>query len=77
MLTILALEIFNSVKQPKQFKASTVEENSNENILSKLNEEQILREKREKIEFFIEILPVLILAAGIIVMYILGKIYLE
>lgn len=77
MLTILALEIFNSVKQPKQFKASTVEENSNENILSKLNEEQILREKREKIEFFIEILPVLILTAGIIVMYILGKIYLE
>lgn len=60
MLTILALEILNSRKYPKQINSSTVKENSKEKILNKLNEEQILREKREKFEFFIEILPVLI-----------------
>lgn len=76
MLTILTLEILNRKALLKENRNLSEENNSGFDIVNEVTQGQINKRKNEKIENFIIFLPLLVLLFGVIVMYILEKIYL-
>ena len=76
MLTIFALEILNSGGVSKKNNKSLAI-NSGSEVINNLKEEQLKREKTEKMEIFFMLLPLIILLSGAIIMYILEKIFLK
>lgn len=76
MLTILTLEILNSKSSSKKNNDLSGENDYGFEIINEKTKEQINNQRNEKIENFIIFLPLLVLLLGVIVMYILEKIFL-
>lgn len=75
MLTILTLEILNGRRSSNENIKISGKNISGSEISDKLKEEQIRKEKNERTENFIIILPLLVTLLGFIIMCILDKIY--
>lgn len=75
MLTILTLEFLNSRISSKEHIKKSGNYVSGSEINDKLKEEQLSKEKNERIENFIILLPLLITLVGYIIMCILDKIF--
>lgn len=75
MLTILTLEILNGRRSSNENIKISGKNISGSEISDKLKEEQLRKEKNERTENFIIILPLLVTLLGFIIMCILDKIY--
>lgn len=76
MLTTLTLDILNSKSFLKKNKDLSGKNEYRFEIINEITKEQMNNQKNEKIENFIIFLPLLVLLFGVIVMYILEKIFL-
>lgn len=77
MITLLTLEMINSGRSSGEINDQSGKNNVRSEIIYNLKEERKSSEIEESVENFIILLPLLILTAGIIVMYILDKIFLK
>jgi hypothetical protein len=77
MITLLTLEMINSSRSSEGINDRTGKNNVRSEIIYNLKEERKSSEIEESVENFIILLPLLILTAGIIVMYVLDKIFLK
>ena len=75
MLTILTLEILNGRRSSNENIKISGNNISGSEISDKLKEEQLSKEKNERTENFIIMLPLLVMLLGFIIMCILDKIY--
>ena len=75
MLTILTLEILNGRRSSNENIKISGNNIFGSEISDKLKEEQLRKEKNERTENFIIILPLLVTLLGFIIMCILDKIY--